>query len=133
MFDVTVPYVSSGQELGETRKAMATRLMKDLEDIIDKNKHRDEVYWIMFHAKPWPNDPHVIKIKPLGFTKKPPMMLACLLFEINNKEGKLLLNWALPGNWPTWAVGGKNEPVPEVVGSINELGLHYDIDKILAY
>lgn len=133
MFDIVVPYETSGQELGETRKAMAKRLMLDLEEIINANKHRDEKYWILFHAKPWPKNHNIIKIKPLGFTKKPPMMLSCLLFEIDNKEGKLMLNWALPGNWPTWAVGGTNEPVPEVVGSINELGLHYDVDKLLAY
>lgn len=130
---IDVPYISSGQELGETRAAMAKRLMQDLEEVINKYKSRDEKYYVLVHGKPYPNIPGVIKIKLIPTNVKPPMMLSCILFEVDNKEGKLLMNWALPGSWPVWAVGGKNEPVPEVVASITELGLKYDLDKILAY
>ena len=126
-----LPYQSSGQELGETRKAMTKRLMRDIESIIDENKHREGKYFVMFHAKPWPKNPNIIKIKPLGFIKKPPMMLSCILFGIDNQTGTLTLEWALPGDWPTWSVGGKNEPVPEVIASVTQSGIRYRYDDLL--
>ena len=133
MFDVSVPYISSGQQLGETRTAMAKRLMKDLEEFINSGVFKEDKYYYLVHAKPYPNDPLKIKIKRMAFRQKPPMMLSCLLFGVDMKSGKLTLEWALPGSWPTWSVGGTNEPVPEVIGSLNELGMKYDIDKLLAY
>ena len=133
MFDVSVPYISSGQQLGETRQAMAKTLMKDIENVVNKYSDRKDKYWILVHGKPFKDAPGVIKIKIVPTNVKPPMMLACILFEVDNQSGKLVLCWSLPGDWPTWAVGGTNEPVPEVIGSINELGLKYDIDTLLAY
>lgn len=126
---IEVPYQSSGQELGETRQAMTKRLMMDLEEIINANKHREGKYYILFHAKPWPKNPNIIKIKPIGFTKKPQMMLSCLLFGIDNQTGTLTLEWALPGDWPTWSVGGTNEPVPETIASIEQSGITYHYEN----
>jgi len=133
MFDVSVPYQSSGQQLGETRTAMAKRLMKDLEEFINSGKMKEDKYYYLVHAKPWPNHPNCIKIKRMALVNEPPMMLSCVLFEVDMKEGKLTLLWSLPGDWPTWAVGGKNKPVPEVVGSIKKLGQKYNLDAVLAY
>jgi len=133
MFDVDVPYITSGQELGETRKAMAKQLMKDLEEFINSGKMKEDKYYYLVHAKPWPNYPNTIKIKRMALRERPPMQLSCLLFCVDTREGKLTLEWALPGNWPTWSVGGTNEPVPEVIGSIKKLGEHYNLDAVLAY
>ncbi len=132
---IQVPYKTSGQTLGETREAMGRTLMKDVEKIVDKFKDRTEKYYILFHAKPTLNMPNVIRIKPLALYNKPPMMLSCLLFGVDNREGKLTLEWALPGSWPVWSVGGTNTPVPEVIASINELGKvsGLDMDKLVAY
>ncbi len=104
---ILTPYQSSGQQLGETRQAMTKRLMKDIEDVVDKYKDKDEKYYILVHGKPFPNHPGLIKIKLIPTNIKPPMMLSCLLFGVDNKSGKLTLEWALPGDWPTWSVGGK--------------------------
>jgi hypothetical protein len=120
-----LPYISSGQQIGETRQAMTKRLMQDVEDVINKYKSKDEKYYILVHAKPWPNHPNVIKIKLMPMNVRPSMMLSCLLFGVDNKSGKLTLEWALPGNWPTWAVEGKNEPVPETIASIKAVGVEY--------
>lgn len=110
------------QEIGETRTAMAKSLMKRIEGIIDDDKTRKlDKYWVLVHAKPYPNSPKVIKQKLLIMDRKPSMMLSCMLFEIDNKRGKLMLNWALPGSWPTWAVEGANEPVPETLASYDRL------------
>lgn len=133
---VTVPYQTSGQELGETRTAMGKRLMKDVEEIIemDKCKKQTEKYYIIFHAKPWPHRSDLIKIKRMVvFKHKPPMMLSCLCFGVDNQKGILTLEWALPGSWPTWAMEGANEPIPEVIGSLKELSKITNIDSILAY
>jgi hypothetical protein len=126
-----LPYETSGQQLGETRQAMTKRLMKDLEEAINKYKDRDEKYYILVHAKPWPKNPSVIKIKLMAMNVKPHMMLSCLLFGVDNKEGKLTLEWALPGDWPTWSVEGTNEPVPEVIASVTKAGVRYHYDDLL--
>lgn len=131
-----LPYVTSGQQLGETRQAMGKRLMKDLEEIIESEKCKkiEGKYYVVFHAKPWPTRPDIIKIKKMVIEhRKPPMMLSCMCFGVDNKEGKLTLEWALPGSWPTWACEGKNEPIPEVIGSLKELSKTCNIDKIIAY
>ncbi len=126
-----VPYETSGQQLGETRQAMTRRLMLDLEDAINRFKNETEKYYILFHAKPCKFNRQIIRIKPIATRKKPPMMLSCLLFGIDNQEGKLTLEWALPGDWPTWSVGGTNEPIPETIASINASGISYYYDEIL--
>lgn len=126
-----LPYQSSGQELGETRTAMTKRLMQDLENVISKYKDKREKYFVLVHAKPWPQNPNIIKIKLIPTNLKPPMMLSCMLFCVDNIEGKLILNWSLPGDWPTWSVGGTNEPVPETIASVTESGIRYHYDDLL--
>jgi hypothetical protein len=56
-----------------------------------------------------------------------------MLFGVDNKEGKLTLEWSLPGSWPVWSVGGTNEPMPEVVGSIKKLSQKYSLDSLIPY
>jgi hypothetical protein len=107
------------QQLGETRQAMTRKLMEYIEGIINTVK-RDEFY-ILVHGKPWPCNPNIIKQKILVMDRRPSMMLSCMLFKANKKQGKLTLEWALPGDWPTWSVGGTNEPVPETIASYDAL------------
>lgn len=128
---LAVPYHTSGQELGETRQAMTKRLMLDLEECINKYKDKTEPYWILVHAKPWPKNPNVIKIKLVPTNIKPRMLLSCMLFGVDNQQGKLTLDWCLPGDWPTWSVGGTNEPIPETIASINASGITYHYDSLL--
>lgn len=121
-----LPYQSSGQQLGETRQAMTKTLMtKDIQSIIDKCSKRREKYYILVHGKPYPDNSGRIKIKLIVLPGKPSMMLSCMLFGVDNQSGKLTLEWALPGDWPTWSVEGSNEPVPEVIASINKAGAVY--------
>lgn len=126
-----VPYSSSGQELGETRQAMTKRLMKDIEEIINKHKNREGKYYVLVHAKPWPQHPNVIKIKLILLNNKPAMLLSCLLFGVDNEKGDLTLEWALPGDWPTWSVGGTQEPVAETIASVTKAGVNYFYDDLL--
>jgi hypothetical protein len=139
MFDLSVVdtsshYDSTGQELGETRKAMCKRLMEYIEETINltlKKFPDSKKFWILVHAKPYPGQTLKIKQKIMVMFQKPSMMLSCMLFEYNNEKGVLRLMWSLPGDWPTWSVGGTNEPIPEVVASLKELSLKYDVSKIL--
>lgn len=107
------------QQLGETRQAMAQGVMKRLEKIIGETKC--DKYYVLVHGKPFPNYPTRIKMRYLIMDQRPSMMLSCMLFGVDNKEGKLTLEWALPGDWPTWAVEGANEPSPEIVASYDRL------------
>lgn len=128
---LVLPYETKGQELGETRQAMTKRLMQYLEEIIDKNKAWEDKYYILVHAKPFPNQPKLINQKILIMKQKPCMMLACMLFGVDNKRGVLTLEWALPGDWPTYAVG-QGEPVPETIASIQGSGIRYHYDGVVA-
>ncbi len=119
------------QEIGETRQAMAQGVMKRLEKIINEVKH--DRYYVLVHGKPYPNSPKVIKMKYLIMSQKPSMMLSCMLFSIDNKLGKLALEWALPGDWPTWSVGGTNEPVPETIASYDRLEKKLKFDQESLY
>lgn len=107
------------QDLGETRDQMSRDLMKRVENIMNETKCED--YWILVHAKPFPDAPNIIKMKYLVMNQKPSMMLSCMLFHVDKKKGILELCWVLPGDWPTWSVGGTNEPVPETIASYNRL------------
>lgn len=131
---IKVPYETTGQQLGETRQAMTKDIMqKDIEPIIEKLKSHPDKYYILIHAKKVPGNEAVIWKKIIVLFQKPPMMLSCLLFGVDNKKGELTIEWALPGSWPTWSVGGTNEPVAEVVASLKELSKVCDIDKVIAY
>ena len=110
------------QQLGETREAMARGLMNHLEKVInDPKTQKLDKYYVLVHAKPLPGHSNIINQKLIILSYKPSMMLSCMLFGINNREGKLTLEWALPGDWPTWSVGGSNEPLPEVIASYDRL------------
>ena len=123
--ELDMPYATTGQEIGETREAMGRKLMQYLEEAVSKFANVREKYYLLVHAKPLPNHPNVIKQKIVALTQKPPMMLSCMLFGVDNLSGKLTLEWALPGDWPTWSVGGTNEPIPEVVASMEQAGVKY--------
>lgn len=106
------------QEIGETRDQMGRDLMKRIEKII--NDTRADKYYILVHGKPFPNCSNIIKLKYITMTKKPSMMLSCMLFEVDNTKGYLKLLWALPGDWPLIVVD-KQEPVPETIASYDRL------------
>lgn len=131
---IQVPYETSGQELGETRTAMGKKLMQYLEEIINSAEAKKFTkYFVLVHAKPFPNKPNLIKQKFIVTAKKPPMMLSCMLFGVDNQTGKLTLEWALPGDWPTWSVGGTNEPIPETIASLDKLGKICPLERNLVY
>lgn len=131
---IDLPYETSGQQLGETRTAMAKTLMRDIGKIIDLPacKKIDGKFYILVHAKPYPFEHNKIKIKQIVMTQKPSMMLSCMLFGCDNRTGTLTLEWSLPGDWPTWSVGGTNEPVPEVIASVTKAGINYHYDDLLS-
>jgi hypothetical protein len=125
-------YETSGQQLGETRTAMTKDLMqKDLEPLINKLKDKREKYYILIHAKPVPGNRQTIWKKIIVMNVKPSMMLSCMLFGVDNASGTLTLEWALPGDWPTWAVGGSNEPIPETIAAVKAGGIKYHYENFL--
>jgi len=130
---VAVPYKALKQEIGETRQAMTKRLMEYIQECLDKFKDKSEKYFILVHAKSFPACPNMIKQKIIAMAQKPPMMLSCILFGVDNQRGVLTLEWCLGGDWPTWSVQGTNEPIPEVIASFNQLGKIADLDKVLLY
>jgi|SRR5271170_159378 len=109
------------QQLGETRQEMTRGLMKRIEKIINSHQDFADKYYIWVHAKPDRKDRTIIREKIMITKVKPKMMLSTMLFGVDNREGKLTLEWALAGDWPTMDTGSVGEPVPEVIESFNEL------------
>jgi hypothetical protein len=146
---VAVPYESSGQLLGETRIELTRTLMTEhIPDAIEKCKHIRGKYYILVHAKPFPEHLNDVGLKVrgvlvpqekkrikqqiiAGIPAKPKMMLSCMLFGVDNEKGILTLEWALPGDWPTWSVQGTNEPIPETIASIKKSGIKYHYEDFL--
>lgn len=146
---ITVPYETSGQQLGETRLAMTKTLMREhIENAINDCKHLKGKFYILVHAKPFPEhmkdvplkvkgvvvpwDKNKIKMNIIkGIPVKPHMMLSTILFGFDNDKGVLTLEWSLAGDWPTWAMGGSNEPIPEVIASRDASGLKYYYEDFL--
>jgi hypothetical protein len=114
------------QELGETREDMTRGLMKKIEKII--NEEKSDKFWILIHAKPMHFNNKMIKQKIVLLPREPPMMLACLCFEVDKHQGTLKLLWAIPGDWPTYTLCGTAKPVPEVVASYDRLEKKLDFD-----
>ena len=52
-------------------------------------------------------------------------------FGVDNASGTLTLEWALPGDWPTWAVGGSNEPILETIAAVKAGGIKYHYENFL--
>jgi hypothetical protein len=115
------------QELGETRQELTKSLLSKLFKVIDSNPNFADVYYIMVHAKPEGSGSPVIRQKIVVMHNKPSMMLSTLLFKVDLKRGELTLEWALPGDWPTYTLDTSvGEPVPEVIASIKAVGdQHY--------
>lgn len=146
---IELPYETSGQLLGETRIELTRTLMKELiPDAISKCRHIKGKYYILVHAKPCPQQMDEVNLSvkgvaiPFGKRKikqsiiygiptKPHMMLSTLLFGMDNDTGELTIEWALPGDWPTWSVGGTNEPIPETIASVNASGIKYHYENFL--
>lgn len=135
---IQVPYETKGQELGETRQAMTKDVMqKDIEPIIQKMKNETRKYYILIHAKKVPGNEMVIWKKIIVLFNKPPRMLGTMVFGVDNQQGLLTIEWTLPLDCPTWKIAADSEPVPEVIGSINESGIRYyyddpEVEKILS-
>jgi len=109
------------QQLGETREEMTRSLMRKVEKIVNDHQDYADKYYIWVHAKPDRKNHCVIRERIMITKVKPKMMLSTMLFGVDNREGKLTLEWALPGDWPTMDTGLMGEPVPEVIASFNEL------------
>lgn len=80
------------QETGETRDAIIEADNKQLQAIVDANKHRSDPYWIVVFAKPAKvtvdGKPALAKhIKP--YSTKPPPQVGMIVGEVNNATGEI--------------------------------------------
>ncbi len=82
------------QEVGETRDAIIENDNKVLQQIIDANKHVNELYWIVLFAKPAKvavdGKPTLMKhIK--AYSTCPSSQVGCVYGKVDNKKGTI--NW----------------------------------------
>lgn len=80
------------QETGETRNAIIEEDNKQIQDIINANKHLKDLYWIVVFAKPAKvavdGKPTLIKhIK--AYKIKPASQVGMLIGEVDNSKGTI--------------------------------------------
>jgi hypothetical protein len=86
----------SGQEVGETSKAIYDDDQRWVEDTINKHKDRRDPYWLVIFAKPSKRSvngkPTMVKVRKAYFTK-PMQQVGMIVGEVNNSTGKV--NWEI--------------------------------------
>lgn len=87
------------QETGETRDAIIEDDNKVIQQIISKNAHLTEPYWIVVFAKPSKNSvdgkPTLMKhIKP--YKTKPLAQVGMIVGEVNNSKGTVTWDINMP-------------------------------------
>ena len=87
------------QETGETRDAIIEADNRLLQQILDANKHRKDIYWIVVFAKPAKvcvdGKFTLIKhIKP--YSVKPHSQVGLICGEVDNSKGKIKWEFNMP-------------------------------------
>ena len=80
------------QETGETRDAIIADDNQELDAILEANKHRKDLYWIVLFAKPSKSSvdgmPTLVKcFKPYG--KRPCSSVGMVIGEVDNSTGNI--------------------------------------------
>jgi hypothetical protein len=112
--------------------AIVEAFNKKLMSVVEENSDYAEKYYIIVLARQEPRGSRVIKQKILLSKIKPPMMLATMVYFVDQVNGKLSRLWTLPGDWPSLPSGSIEEPSPEIVSSIKKLGESYYRHPVLA-
>jgi len=88
------------QTIGETREAMAEKLLTDiLYKVINKTKADKPTlteYWILITTKPDKLDRRVIRQGVKVSNVKPPKLLNSMCFYVDTRSGGLRNEWILP-------------------------------------
>lgn len=87
------------QETGETRNAIIQQDEKQIQDIVDANKGRQDKYWIVIFAKPAnasvDGKPTLVKhIK--AYPVKPRPQVGMLVGEVDNQKGTIQWDINMP-------------------------------------
>lgn len=87
------------QETRETTQAIIETDQKDLEAIVEANKHRTEPYWIVLFAKPSKNcvdgKPTMVKhLKAYGF--EPPAQVGMVTCKVDNQANTFTWDVNMP-------------------------------------
>jgi len=81
--------------LWDARTELEANEAKMLEDIINKNRHK-ESYYIFKHSNWTGNDLNVMKTTYMLRSSKPPKILGTILWLVDNTKGTLEKIWDLP-------------------------------------
>ncbi len=86
-------------QTGEIVPLMVEKMVEGLAKCLQDNKHRREVYWILYTAD-WYADGQQLKDSFTPFGGCPPRMLNTICWRVDNKLGDLKEEWVLPKDAP---------------------------------
>ena len=86
-------------QVGELIPSMTQLFQDGFDRCINKNKHRRELYYILFHAS-WFRNKTQLNMVFAPRDRKPPKMLNTMCWSVNNKTGELKQLWVLPPDAP---------------------------------
>lgn len=82
----------SGQEVGETSKAIFEDDEGWVEETVNKHKDRKELYWLVIFAKPakghFKGKPTMVKVRKAYFTK-PVHQVGMIVGQVDNSKGSI--------------------------------------------
>lgn len=94
----------------QVREGLTAHFNKELENIINANKHRDQIYWILGKAKTERRKGKDI-IRPFlqACAEKPGLIRESFVYEVDNKRGIKKLLWVMhPGDLLSFPTLGKS-------------------------
>lgn len=98
---------------------------KKLLEIVETNRSYGDQYYIIFVARQDQRGSRIIRQRYILSKVKPPMMLASMVYFVDQVRGELSRLWCLPGDWLSYPKEKMEEPHPEIVASIKKVGEHY--------
>jgi hypothetical protein len=90
-----------GLVIGDVRSELQRAVINQLERVVDGNQDRYEQYYILVHANADPvlamkHGRRAFRTKIMILKERPPKMLGCMLFFVDNKKSDVQLEWVLP-------------------------------------
>lgn len=90
-----------GLVIGDVRSELQRSVIASLERVVEANQTKHDQYFILVHANADPEmaartGQRSFRTRIMILNRRPPKMLGCMLFFVDNKKSDVELEWVLP-------------------------------------